>query len=293
MRKLFILLLLTLLLSSWALLVERKEAIDELGRRVFINNYPPERIISLAPSITELLFALGLRDKIVGVTNYCDKPKEALMIAKIGGFSDPNIELIVKLKPDIVIGTVDGNPIEIESALKKFSIPLFVLKQRSMKDILNNIISVSKVLGVNEKGKKLYSDLNEYIVKRKKIVSSMKERKRVLFLLWVNPLVSAGSESYINEIINLSKLVSVTDKEKGQWIHINEEGLTMMQYDVIVYAAHNLDDGGQIVEYINKNRRMFKKVPVYAVDEDILRPGISFPNVVKQLDEIAMKLSRK
>ncbi|RMG67943.1 MAG: hypothetical protein D6710_10775, partial [Nitrospirae bacterium] len=86
----------------------------------------PERIISLAPSITEILFSLGLGDRVVGVTNFCDYPKEALKRPKIGGMTNPSLEAIVRLRPDIVVLTTDGNPGEIEERLKGLGIMTFV-----------------------------------------------------------------------------------------------------------------------------------------------------------------------
>ncbi len=288
--KRILILIIFVLFQLAILLAEQKEVIDELGRRVVLINYPPQRVVSLAPSITELIFALGQSNKLVGVTNYCNKPKEAMKIKKVGGFSDPNIELIVSLKTDLVIATSEGNPIELVDALKRFSIPLFALKQRSLNDILRNIVSVANVLGVEERGKILYEKLNTYINEKKIKWTDKEAKKSILFILWTRPFVTIGKRCYINEIIELSKLKSATESFDNEWVYLNVEELMKLNYGAIIYAVHKPDENNEIEQYIKKNKRFFKDVPVYAIDEEILRPSINFPDVVNQLNEIASKV---
>ena len=100
---------------------------------------PPKRIISLAPSTTEILFALGLGDRIVGVTTFCDYPEAAKTKAKIGGMSNPSLEAIVSLKPDLVVMTTDGNPQEVEERLRDMKIKTFVFTARMLRELPGGI----------------------------------------------------------------------------------------------------------------------------------------------------------
>lgn len=292
MRKVVFSLIILIFFISSCVLGEQKELVDEVGRRIIIKTYPPRKIISLAPSITELLFAIGQGSKVVGVTDYCNKPKEALKITKVGGFSDPNSELIIALQPDLVIGTVEGNPIELVDELSRFSIPLFALRQRNFEDILRNILSVAAATGSLDKGKELYDKLNEYIEMRKMMRVLEEQKKRMLFLIWIRPVIVPGSSSYINDIVKLSRLELATANYKGEWVHMNEEELIRLNYDVIIYVRHQPNEKSEVANYISRNKKIFKDVPIYTIDEEILRPAVSFPEVIAQLDKISLELSK-
>lgn len=292
MRKVVFSLIIFIFFISSCVLGEQKELVDEVGRRIIIKTYPPRKIISLAPSITELLFAIGQGSKVVGVTDYCNKPKEALKITKVGGFSDPNSELIIALQPDLVIGTVEGNPIELVDELSRFSIPLFALRQRNFEDILRNILSVAAATGSLDKGKELYNKLNEYIEMRKMMRVLEEQKKRMLFLIWIRPVIVPGSSSYINDIVKLSRLELATANYKGEWVHMNEEELIRLNYDVIIYVRHQPNEKSEVANYISRNKKIFKDVPIYTIDEEILRPAVTFPEVIAQLDRISLELSK-
>ena len=106
----------------------------------------PERIVSLAPSTTEILFAAGLGEKIVGVTNFCDHPEEAKLKPKIGGMSNPSLEKVVSLQPDIVVMTTDGNPREFELKLRSLKIKTFVFKSLTMAELPDGIRKMGAAL---------------------------------------------------------------------------------------------------------------------------------------------------
>jgi len=286
----FILHILIFIISINSLLLnfviaESRYVYDELGRKVFIKNFPPKRIVSLAPSITELVFALKQGGKLVGVTFYCNKPKEALKIPKVGGFSDPNIEVIVSLKPDLVIAVNEGNPFNLIENLKKFSIPVYAVKTKSLADILNNVLDIGKLLNAEYEAKKLHQKLTQFI--NNKRAAQAKAAKKIFFLLWDDPLTTIGRDSYINEIIELSGAISVTSIYSKEWLHINIEELLKLKFDGLIYVKHSNDDDNRI-----KKSLILKKIinlnndNLYWVDEEILRPSVNFPIVVEQLSTI-------
>src|SRR3990172_8997990 len=118
----------------------------------------PRRIVSLAPSTTEILFALGLGDRTVGVTSFCDYPEEAKKKPKVGGMSNPSLEAIVSLKPDIVVLSVDGNPKEFEERLRSMKIRTYVFYSKRISELPKGIRDMGLALGVKKKAEELASD---------------------------------------------------------------------------------------------------------------------------------------
>src|SRR3970040_554465 len=112
---------------------------------------PPQRIVSLAPSTTEILFALGLGDRIVGVTSFCDYPEEAQKKPKIGGMSNPSLEAVVTMKPDLVVMTTDGNPKEFEARLRSLKIRTYVFTARRLAELPQGIRDMGVIVGAAEK----------------------------------------------------------------------------------------------------------------------------------------------
>ena len=119
----------------------------------------PRRIVSLAPSTTEILFALGLGNSIVGVTTFCDYPPEAKTKPRIGGMSNPSLEAVVSLKPDIVVLTTDGNPKKFEERLRSLNIRTYVYKSRRLSDLPQGIREMGSALGVQKEAELLSQSL--------------------------------------------------------------------------------------------------------------------------------------
>jgi iron complex transport system substrate-binding protein len=169
---------------------------------------PPKRIISLAPSITEILFALGLGENIVGVTSFCDYPEEAKKKPKIGGMSNPSLEAVVSLKPDIVVMTTDGNPKEFEERLVSMKIKTYVFTARRIAELPQGIRELGAALGVKERAEKLARGIETGIdafKTRKTAISTPKSAipQKVLFIVWPEPLIVAGPGTVIDDAITL------------------------------------------------------------------------------------------
>ena len=124
-----------------------------IGRQVSIKD-APKRIVSLAPSCTEIIAVLGLQDKLVGITEHTDYPPEVLNLPKVGSYVNLNVESILSLQPDLVIATDDGNPEEVIEKLEEFSVPVFVLKLRTYEDIENSIQRLGEFVGKSENAAK-------------------------------------------------------------------------------------------------------------------------------------------
>jgi iron complex transport system substrate-binding protein len=164
--------------------------------------FMPTRIISLSPATTEALFALGAGDRIIGVTNFCDHPEEAKKKQKIGGMSNPSLEAIVALKPDLVVMTTDGNPREVDDRLRTMGLRTYVWTARKISELPEGIRALASVIGAPAHGEKLAADIEQSITHSPFIVQRSPKLK-VLYIVWPEPLLVAGPGTAIDDAIAL------------------------------------------------------------------------------------------
>jgi len=147
MRTLLLFVLVIVLLFHFSM-VEGQERLltDEIGRKVKISN-APKKIISLAPNITEILFALELDEEILAVTDFCDYPNAALTKPKIGGFVNPSIEMIISLNPDLIIATRDGNRRETIQKLNDLGLSVYVINPNGFDGVMKTMQNIGELVG--------------------------------------------------------------------------------------------------------------------------------------------------
>lgn len=268
--------ILLFLLLGTELLHPEKLFIDEIGYEVKIKGVP-QRVVSLAPSITEILFAIWAGDKIVGVTDYCNYPVEAKQKESIGGFVNPSIEKIISLKPDLVFATKDGNDPQVVERLRKFGIPVYVTNPRDFGSIVNSILKISDLIGKATEGKALYEELK----KKKEIILEKvraKKPRRVLFLYGVDPMVSAGPGTFADNLIGLAGGINVLADSPVAYPKINLEEAIARKPDVIIVSEMDGDDS-DLKRLINAFGRK-----VYRINGDLVnRPG---PRIIEGLEEL-------
>jgi len=173
---------------------------DDLGRLVAING-TPQRIISLAPSNTEILFALGLGDKVVGVTMYCDYPPEALEKEKVGGYVTPDIEKIVALNPDLIL-VAYGTPMEVINTMVGLGLTVFGIKTTDLADLLNDIRRIGEITDKEVEAQALTSEMGSRIEAIADATSELENRPKVFYIVGHEPsLWTAGSGTFIHELI--------------------------------------------------------------------------------------------
>jgi iron complex transport system substrate-binding protein len=172
---------------------------DDLVRLVAING-TPQRIVSLAPSNTEILFALGLGDKVVGVTDWCDYPPEALDKEKVGGYDTPNIEKLVVLNPDLILAA-HGTPIDVINTLEGLGLTVFGIKTIDLDDLLNDIRRVGEITDTEVEAQVLTSEMESRIQAVTDQTEQLEQRPRVFYIIWHDPLWTAGSGTFIHELI--------------------------------------------------------------------------------------------
>jgi iron complex transport system substrate-binding protein len=209
---------------------------DDLGRNITISK-EPERIISLAPSNTEILFALGLGDKIVGVTDYCDYPPEAQSKEKIGGPWTPNIEKIVALEPDLILAA-GVNPISVIEELEHRGLTVFGIEAVDLDDLLNDIGKVGLITNREDEAEELIEEMRERIeaVEEKTEGLSPAQRPRTVHIMWHNPIWTSGRGTFIHDLIERAGGTNVFADLQG-YKSVTLEELIQRDPEVIIVTA--------------------------------------------------------
>jgi len=224
-------------LLLWAVAVQAATFVDMVGRRVELQK-PARRIISLAPSLTEILFALGAGDSVVGVTDYADYPTEAGGKPTVGGGVDPDLEVIVALQPDLVLIAADANRWETLIQLEQLQIPVFGVKPVGVEGVLASILKVGEAVGRQPQAEGLIARMRRRMAAVSQKVSVL-ARPRVLCVVWIDPLIVAGGETVIDDLINLAGGVNIV--RTAGFPRYSLEELVVDPPDVILLA---LDRGG-------------------------------------------------
>ena len=210
---------------------------DDLGRTVTIKE-APRRIVSLAPAITESLFALGLADKVVGVTNYCDYPADAATKPKIGGFSTPNVELVVVAGPDLVLAsTINANYVpQLENA----GLTVVAVESLNLAEVLDNIRLIGRVSGAAEAADSLTADMQQRIDSITAKLSGLADEQKpaVYFEIWPDPLTTGGAKSFVNSLITTAGGRNIAGDVAQDWVNLSPEMVLARDPQVAILCHH-------------------------------------------------------
>ena len=286
-----LLLKVSLLLVSFVFInaIQMKTVKDALGCS-FVLSSPPKRIVSLSPNITEILFALGLGERVVGVTRYCDYPPQALEKEKIGGLVDPNLEKIHALNPDLVVG-FRGNPLRVLRRLRELDLPLFVLEMGSD---LESVFDIIKKIGVVTQQDKQAENLLDAMQRKyshiQKSLQKVTHRPKVFFSLHGTGLWTCGKGSFLDGLARKAKGINIAGNIKRKWLHYNREELVHENPDVIIVLAQSKEEFEQAHSWM-KGEKPFQEIRAVAedrihyLDANIAtRPG---PRLVDALIQLA------
>jgi iron complex transport system substrate-binding protein len=224
-------------LSAFAVASSTRWVTDETGRRVEVPLIP-RRIVSLAPSVTETLYALGLGDRVVGRTDYCDFPPEVRLKPSVGNPIHPNLETIVSLRPDLVIATPELNKIEVADQLARFHVPLYGVHARSLDDVLRSLEDLGALAGVSTQASVLVHSLE---VRRDAVVRRVagQPRPRVLYLIWYSPISVPGKDAFITSLITLAGGESVSGDLTQEWAQMSLEEIVRRDPEIILVPRSN------------------------------------------------------
>lgn len=209
-----------------------REVTDETGRTIRIPQ-TIHRIVSLAPSLTETVYALGLQDRLVGDTNYCNFPPDAQHKPKVGNLTNPSIETIASLHPDVVLVT-KINRLETVHALETLGIPSYAMDPHTVDAILTSTQRLSEILGAPDSGLALIENLEHRLADLHERLASLPPR-RVLFVVWPEPLMSIGKDTFIADAIEHAGGVSVVDSSQS-WPQVNLEEVVKLQPEFLIFT---------------------------------------------------------
>jgi len=258
---------------------------DETGRQVEVPAHP-SRLVSLAPSITETLYALGLGSEIVGDTNYCDYPPEARQKPHVGAILNPSLEKIVDLKPDLVLGIAEGNRRETADQLARLGIPLYGFSDRNVEDVLRSVRDLGALLGRAPEAQALAANLEQRLQNIEGRVAGQ-PRPRVLFVTWYQPLITIGPQSFVADVIRRAGGASISDDLSGEWPRLSLEAVLARNPDVILLPrsesySPSLDEFRRLPGW--RDLPAVKAGHVYWVSDTIIRPC---PRLIDALEEVA------
>jgi iron complex transport system substrate-binding protein len=177
-----------------------RQVTDQLGRQVILSD-DPQRVVSLAPSITEIIFALGQEHRLKGATRFSDFPPEAISLPKVGSYVQLDLERIVALKPDLCIAIKDGNPRQTVVRLESLEVPVYVVDPRNLEAVTETIIEIGDLLHATENAEDLVNNMRSRINRVKSAVEKISHRPGVFFQIGISPIVSVGTNTFIHELI--------------------------------------------------------------------------------------------
>ncbi len=267
--------------------VPGREITDDAGRRVAL---PPsvDRVISLAPNLTEIVFAVGAGKNLVGNTTYCDFPEEAKRIEKVGDTLHPSMERIIALRPEVVLVSTSSQLEVFTEQLKNHNIAVFVTDPRDLEGVFRSISQVGEIIGRLNEANAVVAKLRE---RSNAVESAVKHlpRVRVFYQLSAEPLYTAGRDAFVTDLIQRAGANSVTAHVPGGWPKYSNESALAAKPDAIILptggsmGARNTD----VVEALRKSPAV-QQGRVYKINDDhLVRPG---PRAVDGLEAMAKAL---
>jgi len=256
---------------------------DDLDRRITVP-VKVTRVVSLAPNLTESIFAVGAGDRLVGVTTFCNYPEQAQEIAKIGDTMNPNMESIIALKPDVVFVSTASQIENFTKTLEANGIAVYVTNPSDLSEVLTGLVKLGELLGTTEQAGALFSDLK---ARQMKVVSKVGSEypSDVFVQISKEPLFTIGKQSFLNMVISFAGGNSVTGEIDSAYPKLSKETALALNPEVIILS--DSDDNKEANEAF-KNSPAVKNGRVYKVNADLLsRPG---PRLVDALEQIAKQL---
>jgi iron complex transport system substrate-binding protein len=260
---------------------------DDSGRRITVPSRV-DRIVSLAPNLTEIVYAVGAGDRLVGDTSYCDYPPAAQQVAKVGDTLHPSVERIIALHPQVVLVSTASQLEAFTRALEEHQIAVYVTDPHDLEGVFRSVQELGDLFGEGARAANLVDSLR---ARTAAVESAVRERKlvRVFYQVSGQPLYTAGRESWLTDLIRRAGGISVTAEVPGAWLRYSDEAAVASKPDAII-----LPTGGSMGSANSDVAASLKRSPaavagrVYKINDDHLsRPG---PRLVDGLEELARAL---
>ena len=267
--------------------VATREVVDEAGRRVRLPLHL-DRIVSLAPNLTEIVYAVGAGDSLVGNTEYCDYPPAARSVAKIGDTMHPSIERIIALKPQLVLVSTASQLEAFTKQLDEQKIAVYVTNPRSLDEVFHSIERLGDLLGHHDGAAKIVADLRNRAAAVEVTMRSVRPLK-VFYQVSGEPLYTIGREAYLTDLVRRAGGVSVTADVPGAFPRFSDEAALAARPDAIILpSGGSMGTANSTAAPALKNSPAVLNNRVYKINDDHLsRPG---PRLIDGLEEMARAL---
>jgi iron complex transport system substrate-binding protein len=264
-----------------------QQIIDDAGRNVTLPARV-ERVITLAPNLTEIVFAIGAGDRVVGNTSYCDYPAEAKNVAKVGDTLHPSLERIIALRPQVVLISTASQLEVFTQQLQSQNIAVFVTDPHDLDGIFKSIEQIGRIMGQEQQAQALVQKLRE---RTNAVEQAVKPSTpvRVFYQASAEPLYTAGQDAFVTDLMRRAGAVSVTGDVPGAWPkYSNESALAAKPDAIILPTGGSMGEANQNPAEALRNSPAVQAGRVYKINDDHLaRPG---PRAVDGLEEMARAL---
>lgn len=258
----------------------------------------PQRIVSLSPAATEILFAVGAEDQIVARTNLCNYPPEAQKLPAVGGFDGKlfSLEKIISFNPDFVYLT-DGMHDHLIEPLTSYEIKIYISKAQSLDDVFDEIQTIAEITGHKENGIKCVESIKQEISQAAEEIKALNlsVKPSVYWEIWNAPYMSVGNTSFLNDIMEAAGLNNIFGSLPQEYPVVSEETIIARNPDMILFSS----DANMLKEDFEK-RSSWKNIPaikngrVYSIDADLMtRPGPRVGKAVLELSSITKEAFNK
>jgi len=269
--------------------VRALEFVDEVGNRVAVPPHP-QRIIALVPSLTEILFSLGLDERVVGVTDFATYPPAARKKPKIGSFFNLNLEKIISLHPDLIVASMDGKQEKIITSLREFHLPIYRVNPKSLNDIYRSISNLGEITATLPRAHRVILSMKKRVGMVEKRVARL-PRKRVFYQVGVDPIVTVNGGTFAADLIRRAGGILVTEKNPVLYPRYSIERVIADNPQVIIISSMSPTTNYRRFAGTWTKWRSIEAVRlhrVYVIDADLVdRPS---PRIVQGLEKIARLL---
>ncbi len=286
MKNVFLFLVFSCLLVGTA---QSRELIDQLGRKVEVAE-PLTRVVSLIPSLTETSYEVGGGGLLVGATRFATFPDAAARLPRVGSYIALDIERIVKLKPQLCLATRDGNPKASVERLESLGIPVYVFDPKSLEDVVDTVVLLGDIYGLEERADALVTGYRKRLEKVARQLEEVQERPRVFFQIDAQPIFSAGSDTFLHQLLIRSGAINLAADRTG-YPRYSWEELLVLKPDVVLLASMG---GGYSDRELLARWEAWPQIPavknqhLHVVDADLFdRPS---PRLIDALEYLVVLL---
>jgi iron complex transport system substrate-binding protein len=258
---------------------------DETGRRVAIPA-DVKRVVTLAPNLTETIYALGLEERLAGDTDYCDTPPAAKLKPHVGGAQNPSLEAIVALHPDLVLATTSINRIETVDGLAKVGVAVYTTDPQTVRGMLESTARIAELMGAGAQGAALVARLQARLDALAARLADVPQ-VHALFVVWEDPLITIGQNTFIADALRWAGAESVILSQQ-KWPRVSFEEVVRLQPDYIVFASNHAGFGAEELGAL-RSREAWKQLRavelghIAVISEEINRPSPGLVDAIEQL----------